>query len=54
MDLVVKYDEMFFPDDRKTFIKNWIKQEKTIAIVVLDSEIQYCKTIEVQGSLAVR
>ena len=35
---VVLYDEDFFPDDRKAFIKNWILEEKTVAVVMLDNE----------------
>ena len=35
---IVLYDEDFFPDDRKAFIKNWILEEKTVAVVMLDNE----------------
>ena len=35
---VVLYDEDFFPDDRKAFIKNWILEEKAVAVVMLDNE----------------
>ena len=35
---VVLYDEDFFQDDRKAFIKNWILEEKTVAVVMLDNE----------------
>ena len=35
---VVLYDEDFFPDDRKAFIRNWILEEETVAVVMLDNE----------------
>ena len=35
---VVLYDEDFFPDDRKAFIRNWILEEETVAVVIVDNE----------------
>ena len=35
---IVLYDEDFFPDDRKAFIRNWILEEETVAVVMLDNE----------------
>ena len=35
---VVSYDEDFFPDDRKAFIRNWILEEETVSIVMVDNE----------------
>ena len=35
---VVLYDEDFFPDDRKAFIRNWILEEETVAVVLVDNE----------------
>ena len=35
---VVLYDEDFFPDDRKAFIRNWILEEETVALVIVDNE----------------
>ena len=38
VSIVVLYDEDFFPDDRKAFIRNWILEEETVAVVMLDNE----------------
>lgn len=35
---VVLYDKDFFPDDRKAFIRNWILEEETVAVVIVDNE----------------
>ena len=54
IDVVIEYDESFFPDDRKTFIKNWIQQDKTIGIVFLDSETQDLNKSHVQGIVTLK
>ena len=35
---IVLYDEDFFPDDRNAFIRNWILEEETVAVVIFDNE----------------
>ena len=51
---MIEYDELFFPDDRKTFIKNWIQQDKTIGIVFLAFEPQDIDKSQVQGTATLK
>ena len=45
VDVIVQYDQHFFPDDRKMFIKKWMLQPKTVGIAI----VNYKKRTEVQG-----
>ena len=44
-DVIVQYDQHFFPDDRTMFIKKWMLQPKTVGIAI----VNYKKRTEVQG-----
>ena len=47
--LVIQYDEKLFPDDRKTFITNWITQEETITMAFLDQDAAANDTTKIKG-----
>ena len=47
--LVIKYDEELFPDDRKSFIRNWITQDETITMTFLDQNATENNTTKIKG-----
>ena len=51
IDQVVEFDEQFFPDDRKIFIRNWIKGEGTTGIVFLDQDTSEDNDPKIMGSI---
>ena len=51
IDLVAQYDDKFFPDDRKAFIKNWITQEEMIGIVLINNGSTDSAEMEVKGKM---
>ena len=53
IDLVAQYDDQFFPDDRKTFIKNWITQEEMIGIVFINNFSIDSAEMEIKGKMII-
>ena len=51
IDLVAQYDDQFFPDDRKAFIKNWITQEEMIGIVFINNGSTDSAEMEIKGKM---
>ena len=47
--LVIQYDEELFPDDRKSFIRNWITQDETITMTFLDQNATENNTTKIKG-----
>ena len=53
IDLVAQYDDQFFPDDRKAFIKNWITQEEMIGIVFINNFSIDSAEMEIKGKMII-
>ena len=51
--LVIQYDEELFPDDRKSFIRNWITQDETITMTFLDQNATENNTTKIKGKFKV-
>ena len=49
--VVAQYDDQFFPDDRKAFIKNWITQEEMIGIVFINNGSTDNAEMEIKGKM---
>ena len=47
--LLIQYDEELFPDDRKSFIRNWITQDETITMTFLDQNATENNTTKIKG-----
>ena len=53
IDLVAQYDDQFFPDDRRAFIKNWITQEEMIGIVFINNFSIDSAEMEIKGKMII-
>ena len=53
IDLVAQYDDQFFPDDRRAFIKNWITQEEMIGIVFINNFSIDSDEMEIKGKMII-